>query len=151
MEDEKPVAVALDEETRKAFGDVVVVSTPVPAEAPFFKVGQPVKYSTFPDSDGAVDTMGYIVMAVAWSDKRKMHLYKVESPEGVAVRFIVLEEVMTASKYAVNDIVRFTAFGSSTTRTIKDVSISDDGIFAYAIAGGFLIRDEDIIELVARR
>ena len=128
-----------------------MVPTPVFAEAPFFKVGQPVKYSTFPDSYGAVDTTGYIVRAVAWSDRRKMHFYKMENPEGVAVNGSVIETFITASKYTVNDIVRFTAFGSTTTRTIKDVSISGDGIFAYAIAGGFLIRDEDIIELVARR
>ena len=67
------------------------------------------------------------------------------------VNGIICEKTLTASTYTVNDIVRFTAFGCTTTRTIKDVVVNDSGIFSYAIAGGFLIRDEDIIELVARR
>ena len=57
-----------------------------------------------------------------------MHFYKMENPEGVAVNGSVIEKSITASKYTVNDIIRFTAFGSTTTRTIKDVSISGDGI-----------------------
>jgi hypothetical protein len=149
VEDEKPVA--LDEETGKAFGNEVVVPTPVFAEAPFFKVGQPVKRVIPSAYPSAHDTKGCIVKAVAWSDRLKSHCYKLESTEGVAVNGIISEATLTASTYTVNDIIRFTAFGSTTTRTIKDVLINDDGIFSYAIAGGFLIRDEDIIELVARR
>ena len=129
-----------------------MVPTPAFAKHPFFKVNDLVKcHSPSPYNSHLTNFKGYSIKAVAWMDRHKMHVYKVGPVDGEAIGGSVLEKDLSTSKYTVNDIVKFTAFGISNTRTIKEVLINDEGTFYYAIAGGFRIRDTDIAELVARR
>lgn len=148
-EDEKPMA--LDEATKAAFEDEPVEPTPLFAEKPFFNVGDPVKYKTDPPNGRPASYKGGIITAVAWMDEYEMHVYKLESVDDEPIDETFRETAITTSKYTINDIVMFPAFGFPTTRTINEVNVKDDGTFVYTIAGSFKIRDLDITKLVARR
>lgn len=134
----------LDGATRLAFKDFPVDNIPATVPAPLFKIGECVRS---PRTVPRASNLGGKVKAVAWKGEYKSYVYKLDSKAAIVFK----ESELMTSKYGVDDTVKVSAFGSVSDCTIEDVYVIANGVFSYGIGGGFKARDEDILEIVARR